>query len=237
MKVLIVDDHPLVRSGIKTMLLQHGQADHVLEAPDLRAALACLRNAAAAPDLILVDLQLPDCSGSAILTAIREAAPRSPMVVIAADDRKDTILGSLDAGAMGFIPKTFDPERIWAALGTVLRGGIFFPRDIVGAAEAKRGERRVGTARDAIGDLGLTARQAETLAMLVQGWPNKTIACKLGISEATVKVHMTAILRALNVTTRTQAVIWLAERGFTLAALRPDVARQGGEAPDSAPGA
>lgn len=214
MKVLVVDDHPLIRTGIKAMLSRHDAACAVLEAPDCRSALALLNGSAAAPDLILLDLNLPDCRGMAPLKAVREAAPDTPVVVLSTEDSRETILDALNLGAMGFIPKTMNPELILSALGLVLAGGVYVPQQAVSgqkAAPTSTTHKPAGLA-----SLGLTERQLDTLRMLVKGMPNKAIARNLGISEATVKVYVSAALRAMNVTSRTQAVIWLAEHGITL---------------------
>jgi DNA-binding NarL/FixJ family response regulator len=132
MKVLIVDDHPLIRSGVTAMLAHHERHIVVREARQLGEALGMLGEENETPDLILLDLNLPDSTGLRTLATIREAAPHTPVVVLSADDSKGTILGSLDCGAQGFIPKTMDPELIWAALGIVLAGGIYLPREALG---------------------------------------------------------------------------------------------------------
>lgn len=215
MKVLIVDDHPLIRSGVKAMLVRHERRVLVREARQLGEALGMLEEVNGAPDLILLDLNLPDCSGLPTLTAIREAAPCTPVVVLSADDSKSTILGSLDRGALGFIPKTMSPDLIWSALGLVLAGGVYVPHKVIfdaGKLDAAEPGRPGTLGRVAVlHSLGLTERQIDTLRMLVQGLPNKSIARNLGITEATVKVYVSAVLRALNVTSRTQAVIWLSQ--------------------------
>jgi DNA-binding NarL/FixJ family response regulator len=227
MNVLIVDDHPLIRSGVKAMLVHHDRHAVVREARKLGEALGMLGEENGAPDLILLDLNLPDCSGLPTLTAIREAAQRTPVVVLSADDSQGTILGSLDRGALGFIPKTMDPDLIWSALGIVLAGGIYLPREtLVEGGCVRPGGCSVGASSSATGgrlsEIGLTDRQIDALRMLVQGYPNKVIARELGITEATVKAHVSAVLRAMKVTSRTQVVIWLAGRGITINDLRPN---------------
>lgn len=218
MKVLLVDDHPLIRTGVKTMLSGHDGSCQISEASDCASAIAMLADGDGTPDLILLDLDLPDCAGLAALDAVREACPGAPVVVLSAADERHTILEALNRGAMGYIPKTMNPDLVWSALGLVLAGGVYVPHNVVTGhasdAPARNG-RSAGNA-STLASLGLTERQVDTLRMLVKGLPNKIIARNLGISEATVKVYVSAALRAMNVTSRTQAVIWLSRHGISL---------------------
>lgn len=218
MRILVVDDHPLIRAGVRGMLARHDQACDVAEADDCGSAIALLGNGGDTPDLILLDLSLPDCGGLAALEAVRAAAPNAPVVVLSAEENRNTILDALNRGAMGYIPKTMDPDLVWLALGIVLAGGVYVPHCVVtelGSDPPARNGRSAENAPSLV-SLGLTERQIETLRMLVRGLPNKTIARNLGISEATVKVYVSAALRAMNVTSRTQAVIWLSRHGIRL---------------------
>lgn len=223
LKVLVVDDHPLIRSGVAAMLSRQETRCIVIEAQDCQSAIEILSNGGAPPDLILLDLNLPDRSGLAALSTIRDAAPFTPVVVLSAEDDRKTIIEALNLGAMGFIPKTMSPELIWSALGLVLNGGIYVPHKLIGDADStEKFSQELPAAVDgmsALKSLGLTDRQIDTLRMLVQGKPNKTIAHNLGIAEATVKVYVSAVLRALNVTSRTQAVIWLSKNGIQFESL------------------
>lgn len=218
MKVLVVDDHPLIRTGVRGMLARHDTACAVVEADDCASAVALLADGTDVPDLILLDLNLPDCSGLAALDAVRAAAPAAPVVVLSAEDDRNTILDALNRGAMGFITKTMNPDLVWSALGLVLAGGVYVPHNVVtGHGSGTPGRNGQASANaSTLASLGLTDRQIETLRMLVRGLPNKTIARNLGISEATVKVYVSAALRAMNVTSRTQAVIWLSRHDISL---------------------
>lgn len=212
MEILVIDDHPLVRTGVSAVLSRHHAQCVIREASDCDTATRWLIDAASAPDLILLDLNLSDCSGLAALAAIRKAAPCTPVVVLSARDDRKTILDAFNLGAMGFIPKTMSSELIWSALGLVLAGGVYVPHQIVSdAAEPEPPVTFSGSS--VLQSLGLTERQIDTLRMLVQGLPNKSIARNLGIAEATVKAYISAVLRAMNVTSRTQAVIWLSRNG------------------------
>lgn len=218
MQVLLVDDHPFIRSGVKALLTQHVGNCQIVEASDCGSAIAMLAESKEAPDLILLDLNLPDCAGLTALEIIRKARPDAPVVVLSAEDDRSTILDALNLGAMGFIPKTMNPELVWSALGVVLAGGVYVPHKVVSEQAKASSSDRVKTQpppgnTSALSSLGLTVRQIDTLRMLVKGLPNKVIARNLGISEATVKVYVSAALRAMNVTSRTQAVIWLSQNG------------------------
>lgn len=225
MKILVVDDHPLIRTGVRGILARHDAACAVVEADDCASAVALLADGTDAPDLILLDLNLPDCSGLAALDAVRAAAPGAPVVVLSAEDDRNTILDALNCGAMGFIPKTMSPDLVWSALGLVLAGGVYVPHNVVtGQGNGTPGRHGQASANaSTLASLGLTKREIDTLRMLVKGLPNKTIARNLGISEATVKVYVSAALRAMNVTSRTQAVIWLSRHGVSLED-KPDAA-------------
>ena len=212
MEILVIDDHPLIRSGVSAMLARHDAQCVIREASSCSTARNWLIKVASPPDLILLDLNLSDCYGLAALAVVREAAPCTPVVVLSANDDRKTILAAFNLGAMGFIPKTMSPELIWSALSFVLAGGVYVPHKMISdAAEPEPPVTLGGMA--ALQTLDLTERQIETLRMLVRGLPNKTIARNLGIAEATVKAYISAVLRAMNVTSRTQAVIWLARNG------------------------
>jgi len=218
MRVLVVDDHPLIRTGVRGMLARHDSSCDVVEADDCAGALALLADGRNLPDLILLDLNMPDCCGLEALDAVRSAAPATPVVVLSAEEERNTVLVALNRGAMGFIPKSMNPDLVWSALGLVLAGGVYVPHSVVaGQGHETPARNRPASGNGAtLASLGLTDRQLDTLRMLVKGLPNKIIARNLGISEATVKVYVSAALRAMNVTSRTQAVIWLARNGINL---------------------
>lgn len=222
MKVMIVDDHPLVREAMRAVLQPLDRDIAVLEAPSGPEALAL---ADSHPDmhLILLDLTLPGMDGFSALEALREAHPAIPVVVLSASDQPAVVMQALDGGAMGFIPKTSPTQVLIGALRLVLSGGVYLPPEILRehhetpeptarvAAEAARNGRPLLPR-----DIGLTERQAEVLALLIQGKPNKLICRDLNLAEGTVKIHVTAILKALNVMNRTQAVIAVSKLGLHL---------------------
>jgi DNA-binding NarL/FixJ family response regulator len=209
MKILVINDPPLIQEALRHVLTELDAALDLVQAEDASDAHAAL---AAAPDteLIVLDLTLPRSDGFELLSELRRDWPGIPLLVLSATHDRATVERALDLGAMGFIPKTANTRVLIDALRLVLSGGVFVPPDCPGTGSAR--PRGVARAED----LGLTVRQSDVLRLLVQGKPNKLICRDLSLSEGTVKVHVSAILRALNVHTRTQVVIELARRGVRL---------------------
>lgn len=221
--ILIVDDHPLIVQGLTVALHDidpsvesesAGSADQALAVLDQNKPLA----------LILLDLGLPGAAGLDLLIRIRDKRPEVPVVVLSANDDREIVLGSLDAGAMGFISKRSATPVLVSALQLVLSGGVYIPPQVLAAVPASKPVAPLGTSPTPEGrrvtpsDLGLTDRQAEVLALLVEGKPNKIICRELSVSEGTVKTHVSAILRALNVGNRTQVLFALSRLGVQLPA-------------------
>ena len=209
MKILVIDDHPLIQEALKHVLTELDAELDLVQAEDASDAHAAL---AAAPDtdMIVLDLTLPRSDGFELLAELRRDWPGIPLLVLSATHDRVTVERALDMGAMGFIPKTANTRVLIDALRLVLSGGVYVPAESRGAAPAR--PRSASRAED----LGLTVRQSDVLRLLVQGKPNKLICRDLSLSEGTVKVHVSAILRALNVHNRTQVVIELARRGVRL---------------------
>jgi len=223
MKVLLVDDHPLILSALQTVIQGLGDHVSVVGAGSARAA----RETLAADndfDLVLLDLHLGDADGFDLLVEFRATYPALPVVVVSASDRASDVIRSIDLGAMGFVPKRASNETLFDALRMVMSGGIYVPPISIGNERPRdRAEgdpvpgalNAIGEAAQAGGfqqhpslaSLGLTPRQTDVLALLLQGNPNKLIARELGLSVETVKDHVAAVLRALNVNSRTQAVL------------------------------
>jgi DNA-binding NarL/FixJ family response regulator len=205
MKILIVDDHHLIREGLKPVLqrLGDGAPASVLEASSFQMAV---EYADAHPDLDLVvlDLHMPGVEGFAALNDLQERQPGLPIVIMSGADDPALMRQAIDLGALGFIPKSSGSEVILNALRLVLSGGTYLPREIMAAPPA-RPKKPTRAAR--LQDLGLTPRQVEVLELLVAGQPNKAICRELDLSEGTVKTHIAAIFRALDVTSRVQAVL------------------------------
>jgi len=222
LKILIVDDHPLIREALRHVL---GVLDGALELVEAQNCAEALAAAATHDDLdlVLLDLALPDVDGFEALARLRGQHPGMPVVVLSAFEQPELVKRALDAGAMGFIPKTSSNQLLLDALRQVLSGHVYLPADVLAehreipevALQRAADAGRAGAALSPR-DLGLTARQADVLALMVQGKPNKMICRELNLAEGTVKIHVTAILKTLNVTNRTQAVIAVGRLGLKL---------------------
>lgn len=199
MKVLVADDHGLFREGIRHLLADLGEAVEVLEAGNGAAALSCAA-AHADIDLVLLDLNMPDMNGFAALEQFGDRFPGLPVVILSAETRRADMQRALELGALGFIPKDSTGSVMLQALRLVLAGGIYVPPALAPPAPGKAGAADAPAAR-------LTERQREVLALLARGETNKEIAAHLDLSEATVKMHVTAIMKALGASNRTQAVL------------------------------
>lgn len=220
MKFLVVDDHPLVRDALASLLLEVRPGATVVRAATGAEALSALAGDGSV-DLVLLDLRLPDGSGLDWLRKIGQASIGTAVVMLSGDLDRRTVQEALAAGAVGYIPKTEPREIIASALGLVLAGGIYVPPMTlqVAALALPASARRPpacssGSATPA--DLGLTGRQLDVLALLMQGKNNKLICRALGLAEPTVKNHVSAILRALGVDSRTEAVLAVTRLGWIL---------------------
>ena len=203
MKILLADDHALFREGMRHVLAQLTDDVQIVEAGHYEEVL---RQTEANNDigLALLDLHMPGKDGFAALDTLLQQFPALPIVVLSASENRTDMQRALDAGAMGFIQKSATAPVMLNALRLVLSGGIYVPPALVqGGSEAER-----PSAAEAV---GITPRQLEVLAYVIEGRANKVIAAELGLTEATIKAHITAVFKALNVTNRTQAAL-VAER-------------------------
>ena len=219
LKILIVDDHPLIREALRQVLQALDRQLELLEAQSGDEALDLTRLNQDI-SLILLDLALPGVDGFEVLRRLRDGFPGIPVVVVSAYDNAEMVTRVIDAGAMGYIPKTSTTPILLNALRLVLSGGVYLPPEVLrrhGAIAAAAPQLSAGPAqlRDPR-EIGLTERQAQVLALLVQGKPNKLICRDLNLAEGTVKIHVTAVLKALGVTNRTQAVIAVGKLGLKL---------------------
>jgi len=216
MKILLIDDHPLFREGVALLLKPLVDALETWEAGSCEEAFALLDQRGSA-DLVLIDLGLPGLSGLEGLARLRQDYPEVPVVVMSSSDDKDTVLAVLDAGAMGFIPKSSTSQVMLGALRLILARGIYLPPSVFltgRPASAPAAPAQAAPQARHPAELGLTPRQAEVLHLLLQGKPAKLIGRQLNLSLSTVKAHTSAVLRALNVTTRTQAILAAGRMGL-----------------------
>jgi DNA-binding NarL/FixJ family response regulator len=219
LKVLVVDDHAIIRQGMRSVLQQLGHDGEPVEVVEAAGYSQALERIAAAPDLdlVLLDLRMPDVSGFAALADIEDRHPDVPVVIMTGEEDPALVREAFDHGALGFIPKSSAPPVILAALRLVLSGGTYVPPQIMASAAARPpGPPAVKTyaADPALADtLGLTPRQTDVLTLLLAGKSNKVISRELNLAEGTVKNHVAAVLKALNVDTRVQAVIAAEARG------------------------
>jgi DNA-binding NarL/FixJ family response regulator len=200
-RLVIADDHPLFRDALRQTVSSVAPAAKIEEAGSFDDLTALLEQDGDV-DLILLDLTMPGTSGFSGLIYLRAQYPAVPVVVVSASDDGATIRRSLDFGASGFIPKRFGVETLRDAILKVLDGNVWVPQDTDLSAATDPEMTRL---RDRL--LTLTPQQVRVLMMLSEGLLNKQIAYELGVSEATIKAHVSAILQKLGVESRTQAVI------------------------------
>ena len=210
MKLLLVDDHPLIQDAFRHLVPQLGLDATLQQASTAEDGLAM----ADAVDLLLLDLSLPGLSGLSALETFRERHPELPIVVLSSTEDPQVVLQALEAGAMGFIPKSSPTPVLLRALQLVASGGVYVPEQVLAYARTNvsarpatpRATEPSGDTPREPKDVGLTDRQAQVLALLVQGKPNKVICRELELADGTVRTHIQDVFRILNVHNRTQAV-------------------------------
>lgn len=213
MRLLLIDDHPLIHVALKALLADFDPPVELFGADGAEQAHAML--AAQQPDLLLLDLQLGEEDGFALLDSLRAAYPALPIVCMSGSDQMAEVIRAIDQGAMGFIPKHVAPHEFKQALLLVVSGGIYVPPMRMGKAPLPAPPKDAAVSAPVplpaaparLDSLPITPRQQEVLQGLLQGKPNKLIAAELSISGDTVKDHVAAIYRALGVNSRTQAVL------------------------------
>ncbi|CAO3410388.1 response regulator transcription factor [Azospirillum largimobile] len=203
-RILIADDHPMVRDALRSAVLYSCQATDVMEADRLDSVMQALEERGDL-DLVLLDVNMPGMNGLGGLRTLRQRFPATPVVVVSAHEERRWVREAIESGAAGFIPKSTPRDAIAAALRQVLNGELYIPpqagdESVEEAEDAETAEiaRRIAT---------LTAQQLRVLELLGTGKLNKEIAFDLSITETTVKAHVSAILQKLKVYSRTQAVV------------------------------
>ena len=222
MKILVVDDHVLIRDALRGVFAELQPGATVLEAPDGAQALRLITDNADL-DLVVIDLGLPDRDGFGLLAELRQRDALLPIVVLSALSDRDSVMRALDLGALGFIPKNGRREIMLNALQIVMAGGMYIPPEALAPKDAVAPVAAPQPAR-LPDDLHLSERQIEVLSLMMRGNSNKAICRALKLAEPTVKYHVTAILKALNVTNRTEAVMTVLGRGWELPPIATDAA-------------
>jgi len=203
-RVVIADDHAVVRSGLAQLLSTMEDVELVGTAGDgAEAAIVCDQER---PDVVLMDLEMPDVDGIEATRRIRAASPETAVVILTSFSDRERILRALDAGAAGYLLKDAAPDELARAVRAAARGDApLDPKAARAVLSARVGGAPANT---------LSQREREVLAMVAEGLPNKVIARKLSISEKTVKAHLTSVFRQIGVTDRTQAALWAQRNGL-----------------------
>ncbi len=201
-RVLVVDDHAIVRRGLSELL---GAEPDLLVVGAAADGLAAVTVAAQTrPDVVLMDLSMPQLDGVAATRQLLEVSPLSRVVILTSFSERERILSAIDAGAVGYLLKDVDPEELLRGVRAAAAGEApFSPRAATALLPAAGSQRP-----------SLTPREREVLALLAEGLPNKSIARRLGISEKTVKTHVGAVFTALGVGDRTSAALWAQRHGL-----------------------
>jgi len=219
-RILLIDDHHLVADGLRVLVEALEPATVLLRAGTLEEGLETLDRE---PDiaLVLLDLRLPGFGGYSALDRFRERQPAMPVVVLSGSTERTLILGSLERGARGFIPKTANRDETARALQRVAAGEIYVPAEAMKGGPGRPGQAHSphvdgleeAAALAAAAIERMTQRQREVLRLLVHGRTNRLIADELGLSDNTVKIHVSAVLRAIGAANRSQAVFIVSRAG------------------------
>lgn len=211
-RVLVIEDHALVREALVRALEQLEQSCEHAQAGCAADAMALIESGHEF-DLILTDLMLPDMSGFSLLSVLAHRFPAVPVVVVSALSDEASVKRALKAGAAGFISKTLSSGELVSSIRAVLHGELVTPDFAAPAPALQRVPRRRGI--DSLSEqYGLTGAQTRVMELMVEGRTNREIAELLGLAEGTIKVHCSAILRALGVPNRAQALVVLARQGL-----------------------
>jgi DNA-binding NarL/FixJ family response regulator len=206
-RVAIADDHRVLRVGLEQLLATFDDVELVGAADGGEAAVSlCV---AGRPDVLLLDLSMPDLDGIGVTRALAEASPATKVVIFTSFSDRDGIVGALDAGAVGYLLKDAEPGEILAAIRAAARGEApLAPRAAAALLQARHDQPASASAAD------LTPRELDVLRLVIDGQANKQIARRLGISEKTVKGHLTNVFQRIGVTDRTQAALWAERTGI-----------------------
>ena len=210
MRVLIIDDHALFRVGLQGLLEQRG-----IEVADAVASgiEGIERAKELQPDIVLLDLRMPDMGGLEVLQKLRETKSTIPVVMLTTSNEEADLIKSLRSGAQGYLLKDMEPDELVSALRDIEKGKNVVAQDLTDAlARMVQGETNVDDDEGPFSEL--TPREMEILCLLAEGQSNKLIARNLGISDGTVKLHVKAILRKLGIHSRVEAAVIAVEQGL-----------------------
>ncbi len=209
MRILVIDDHALFRIGLQELLERRG-LEVVAAVGDCEDGIRQVQQLA--PDVVLLDMRMPQMSGLEVLKRLQSAGAQMPIVILTTSREESDLIASLQCGARGYLLKDMEPDDLIQALRRILAGEtVVAPELTVALARAVRG----GDPAPAVGGMEqLTPREREILCLLAEGQSNKVIARNLGISDGTVKLHVKAILRKLGVHSRVEAAVLAVERKF-----------------------
>lgn len=214
MKILVIDDHDLIRQAMQGVIKKLKRDAVVLAAANYAQAMDVVVNH---PDigLVLLDLTLPDRDGFLVLTDLRGKLPAASVVVLSAVQDPVNVMTALDLGARGYIPKSAPSDVILNALRLVFSGGIYVPPEILAGGKIPHTPQlEKSSAQPSLKELRLTERQLAVLALMMQGKSNKAICRALDVAESTVKTHVTAILQAMHVSSRSEAIVAATKFGW-----------------------
>lgn len=210
LRVLIIDDHTLFRSGLKELLERRG-IDVVATAGDGQEG--CALAASSRPDVILLDVRMPGIGGLTVLERLKEAGIETPVLMLTTSSEDRDLIAAVRAGAAGYLLKDLEPDELIDALGKIIAGECVIAPEMTGAlARVVQGDEAIVSSDDRFSEL--TPREMEILCHLAEGQSNKVIARELGISNGTVKLHVRAILRKLQVSSRVEAAVLAVEEGI-----------------------
>lgn len=224
-RILIIDDHPLFREALQSAITRILPKAEIHESSSLPEGLKSIR-AIGRIHLVLLDLYMPDVRGFEGLLTLRTLYPTLPVAVISGQEDPRFVREALNYGAAGFIPKSYSKEQIAEAMSHILDGNVFAPANTERVAVSPEEEEKLALAQQL---MSLTRQQLIVLKMMREGKLNKQIAYEIGLSQTTIKSHVSEILRKLKVISRTQAVLKLTKIDFDSIAARLDVAETGSD--------
>jgi DNA-binding NarL/FixJ family response regulator len=205
LRIVIADDHALIRGGLALLIDMASSGAEVLQANNFKQVMIFLEQNEPV-DLLLLDLMMPGMKGEADIKAISQLWPEVPIIIVSVKEDLNSIRSSLAAGAMGYIPKTSSPDVTVSAIQLVLAGGVYVPPHVLSL-----GSTGLEGVSEEENNFGLTQRQTEVLNFVVVGKSNQAIASELGLTTGTIKMHVSAIFKRLNVSSRTEAAMKYSE--------------------------